>query len=705
MSSRFFSRIISWLAFYRSPNSKHLLESFKQKLEDQDDAPLSSAAMPLSESHQLRWWMLTPRPVLVTAVLLSGFISGFCADLPGFKVAGRYLYDRCGEKVILRGVNIMTVWTDINGAAFPEIAKTGANCVRIVWITTGAVDKFDAAIKKCYENHMIPIVELHDATGKWDQLSTCVDWWIKPEVVNVIQKHEEYLLVNIANECGQTVSDADFKSGYTDAVTRMRTAGIHVPLIIDAAKYGQNIDILQSVGPDLISADPDHNLLLSAHGWWPDIYGFDDNFIVNEIAQSVEKNLPLILGEFGPSAVGCKGIINYKLMMAECQKNEIGWLAWSWGPGNSDCADMDMTTDSTFETLHGWGLEVATTDVNSIKNTSVRPKSMVDGVCEGSSATRFTVSVITAGRGAISMSPNKTMVDSGQVLTITATPDANNQFLNWSGDASGTVNPLSITIDKAKIITAVFSDNGPAVGAELVTNGDFLSGGTGWTFGAWEGAEGTSGVVNGEYVITMTTAGVQGWYAQLNATGLDITKGTSYVVSFKARAESAYDLSAIVGMQADPWTAYSGYQFFSLGTEMKTFTFQFTMKDSSDRNARIVFDVGNYTGKLYLDDVSIKPLETIGVREGRNHRQDQSRNTLRYKNNGTFIFTTPNAVRGSFELYDISGKCLEKHALSIYYAGSTTRSFRTRKLPVGTYIVCMRTPGGSLSRHFVTIVR
>jgi hypothetical protein len=56
--------MISWLGFYRSPNSKHLLENFKQKLEDQDvcygtNVPLSSAAMPLSESHQLRWWMLT----------------------------------------------------------------------------------------------------------------------------------------------------------------------------------------------------------------------------------------------------------------------------------------------------------------------------------------------------------------------------------------------------------------------------------------------------------------------------------------------------------------------------------------------------------------------------------------------------------------------------------------------------------------------
>ena len=310
---------------------------------------------------------------LITILVI--FASGTYAQLPGFRVVGRHLYDRCGEKVILRGVSKMIVWTDINGTSFPEIAKTGANVVRIVWVTTGAVDKFDAAITTCRENNMIPMVELHDATGEWSKLSAMVDWWTSPDVVKVIQKHDEYLLVNIANECGNAVSSGDFKSGYTDAVTRMRAAGIHVPLIIDGAGYGTDINILQATGPDLITADPDHNLLFSVHMWWISEYGFTDQMIPDEIAQSIQMNLPLIVGEFGNTAANCTGVINYKKILEECQKNEIGWLAWSWGPGNSDCATMDMTSDSKYETLRGWGLEVAVTDDNSIQNTSVRPKS------------------------------------------------------------------------------------------------------------------------------------------------------------------------------------------------------------------------------------------------------------------------------------------------------------------------------------------
>ena len=58
---------------------------------------------------------------------------------PTFYVEGRYLHDPRGNKVILRGVNKMSVWdgADPTGASyFPEIRQTGANSVRIVWTIT-----------------------------------------------------------------------------------------------------------------------------------------------------------------------------------------------------------------------------------------------------------------------------------------------------------------------------------------------------------------------------------------------------------------------------------------------------------------------------------------------------------------------------------------------------------------------------------------
>ena len=290
-------------------------------------------------------------------------------------VSGRFLYDKFGTKFIPYGINHMTFWTDLNGAlSCSEIAKTGANIIRLQWLTTGTADQLDTAITNCRAAKMVVMPELHDATGDWSKLSSLVDYWVRPDIVAVLQKHQEYILINIGNEVGQTVADADYIAGYTTAATRMRAAGIHVPLVIDASGYGQNINGLQANGPTLTQNDPDHNLMFSIHMWWPYMWGHTDQEVIDEIAQSVAMNLPLIIGEFGNEwDETAQGAIPYKIIIREAHLNQIGYLPWSWGPGNNPQAFLDMTTDQTYATLHGWGLEVAVTDPNSIKNIAVRP--------------------------------------------------------------------------------------------------------------------------------------------------------------------------------------------------------------------------------------------------------------------------------------------------------------------------------------------
>ena len=178
-----------------------------------------------------------------------------------------------------------------------------------------------------------------------------------------------------------------FEADYTIAVTRMRAAGYHMPLIIDAPYWGQNLNILISSGPALIAADPDHNLMLSVHMWWNDPTGAQ---VTSGIANIVTANLPIIVGEFAQhAAYQCAAApFDYKTLMAQAQANGIGWLVWSWGGAkNGDCNKanedpFDMTTDGTFAGLvSGWATEIAVSDPNSIKNTSVRPASMVNGKC------------------------------------------------------------------------------------------------------------------------------------------------------------------------------------------------------------------------------------------------------------------------------------------------------------------------------------
>jgi len=324
---------------------------------------------------------------------------------PTFYVEGRYLHDPRGNKVILRGVNKMSVWDgdDPTGAIyFPEIRQTGANSVRIVWtITTRGVRTdlaiLDALITNARQNHLIPMIELHDATGNWNRLQELVDFWVQPAVLTLIQKHQAYLLVNIGNEVGDDdVTAGQFIAGYTAAIQNLRAAGIHTLLVIDAAGWGKNLGILDASAATLLAADPDHNLLFSVHLYWSIACGDAGDSIRARIQHSVALGYPLIVGEFskyggypcgqprGTSMCGPSGEVDYQTILETCHTHEIGWYAWEWGPGNALgeppdplCDKMDMTPDGQLAHLKpGWAEEVAISSPYSIKNTSITPPGM-----------------------------------------------------------------------------------------------------------------------------------------------------------------------------------------------------------------------------------------------------------------------------------------------------------------------------------------
>src|SRR5436309_13236461 len=97
---------------------------------------------------------------------------------PVFYVKGRYLYDNGREKVVLRGVNLPLLgdWAFPGSDKIAEIAKTGANAVRIQWYAQYpnpqrppyAVADLDAVLDKCRTSRLIPILELHDCTCQSD---------------------------------------------------------------------------------------------------------------------------------------------------------------------------------------------------------------------------------------------------------------------------------------------------------------------------------------------------------------------------------------------------------------------------------------------------------------------------------------------------------------------------------------------------------
>jgi len=70
----------------------------------------------------------------------------------------------------------------------------------------------------------------------------------------------------------------------------------------------------------------------------------------------------------------------------------------------------------------------------------------------------LTMNIIPYGSGSITKSPDKAFYIYGEQVILTALPNSGYMFSSWSGDISGTSNPVTLTIYNNKTITANFTE-------------------------------------------------------------------------------------------------------------------------------------------------------------------------------------------------------------------------------------------------------
>jgi uncharacterized repeat protein (TIGR02543 family) len=192
----------------------------------------------------------------------------------------------------------------------------------------------------------------------------------------------------------------------------------------------------------------------------------------------------------------------------------------------------------------------------------------------------YTVNTI-AMNGSVAISPIQPNYNSGTNIQLTATPNTGYTFTSWSGDTSSTSNPIIITINKDKIITANFtaipitsftlnitSNNGLVLKTPAL---DAYNSGTsveltatpnaGYTFSAWSGdaAGATNPLVvsmtaNKNIVAVFTAIPIPTFTLNTSATNGTITKTpnqTSYnsgtSVQLTATPNAGYTFSAWSG--------------------------------------------------------------------------------------------------------------------------------------------------------------
>ncbi len=297
-------------------------------------------------------------------------------------VDSRGILSRCGEPLLLRGVSEMVVWSPSpdGDPEIPEIARTGANAVRVGWALTGTASQLERTLERVEEEGLIALVELHDGLGDFSILPSLVDYWTTPEILAVLERHRSSLLLEVGNGVGGEVPEDAWVDGWTEAIGRLRAAGLEVPLVIDAPNFGTDSARLAASGRLVLDSDPLRNSLLGLAVWWPDA---SETAIRNAFEEVRGRELPFLVVSFSTtnSNLCDPNSTDYEAVMREAARLGLSWFAWSWGSvKNLDCASFDMTTDGTIEGLNDFGFDVAFGSEFGIARTS-RPVAETPEAC------------------------------------------------------------------------------------------------------------------------------------------------------------------------------------------------------------------------------------------------------------------------------------------------------------------------------------
>jgi len=68
----------------------------------------------------------------------------------------------------------------------------------------------------------------------------------------------------------------------------------------------------------------------------------------------------------------------------------------------------------------------------------------------------LTLQLVGNGSGTVEQTPEGARLEHGTVVTLTAVADPSSVFTGWSGDATGTTNPITLTMNADKQVTATF---------------------------------------------------------------------------------------------------------------------------------------------------------------------------------------------------------------------------------------------------------
>lgn len=251
-----------------------------------------------------------------------------------------------------------------------------------------------------------------------------------------------------------------------------------------------------------------------------------------------------------------------------------------------------------------WGIVEFTVALNAGNNTIRLTANTSAGgpnldnyeVCGGTTAPVMYTLTTSSPNGSISRNPNATSYANGTIVTLTANPSAGYSFSNWTGDVTGTTNPVNITMNANKSVTANFSL--VPVTDCILANPSFESDLQNWTINSGTVAISTSATDGAKSArLYGTNAGMEQAYIKNVATGTTVT------LSFDAKIAGTVGWAG-VGLD---FKDASNVDLLKLNVQITNTSYQAKTIVGNAPAGTAKLNVWAYTssGELYVDDFCI----------------------------------------------------------------------------------------------------
>lgn len=302
-----------------------------------------------------------------------------CAIAPlafaDWSVQSGQILDPNGKPFVYRGVNLGILPPAATlPQVYADIAATGANAIRIP-IDNLTTAQAQVHLNLCKQYKLVCVFTHVLSAGYVDSFQApsslyLIDVWSRH--IEWLKANQDYAVIDIASAMAGNLATPDYyMSIHQTAIYLLRSWGLKNQIIISGGNWGQDWSFLMRDNADaLLAFDPMKNTVLSVHMY--EAYG-DAQTVRSYLEHYTTRNLPIIVGEFGPIKRDRKNEyrnpypttqVAVDAIMDISQELGVGYLGWNWSGYKAndpnlylppDFAALNMVTNFDASQITPWG--------------------------------------------------------------------------------------------------------------------------------------------------------------------------------------------------------------------------------------------------------------------------------------------------------------------------------------------------------------